>query len=168
MVKVLVSSVVALACLALSASDDVFAKGKSGGNKGGGPKPGPSAFNKPHPPHHHHHHHHHRRVVIINGVEVEVEAAEEATVEAAEYGVLITDVAKNSPAERAGLEEDDIILSFDGKATPTFDALAAAVQQAGRRAEVLVLRDETGARERITITIINRRIGVTGQGTRVE
>jgi S1-C subfamily serine protease len=72
------------------------------------------------------------------------------------------------PAARAGLQPDDIILSFNGQATPTFEALADAVQQSGSEAEVYYINADTGARETMTLSGVNGRIGITGYGVQVD
>jgi hypothetical protein len=84
-----------------------------------------------------------------------------------EYGVLLTDVARG-PAARAGLQPDDIILSFNGQATPSYEALADAVQQSGSEADVYYINADTGARETVTLTGVNGRIGVSGYGVPVD
>jgi len=40
-----------------------------------------------------------------------------------DYGAIINEVVNNSPADKAGLEEDDIIISFNGKKVRTSDDL---------------------------------------------
>jgi S1-C subfamily serine protease len=84
-----------------------------------------------------------------------------------EYGFLIQQLGQGT-AYNEGLREGDIILSLDGVPTPTFDDLARAVQQAGRQAEVIFLNVENGRRESILLYPVAGRIGVTGQGVRVE
>lgn len=41
----------------------------------------------------------------------------------AETGILVISIAPNSPAQRAGLREGDILLSYDGQPTPGIDDL---------------------------------------------
>jgi hypothetical protein len=165
MLKAILGGLLGLACLFFLNGNSADAKGGKGG--GGG---GHHHHHHHHHGHHHHHHHYRPRPIVIAPVEVEpveVEAAEPEAVEAAEYGVVILELAKG-PAKSAGLEEGDIILAFNGRVTPSFEALAAAVQQSGTQARVLVLREESGERETVTLNGINGRIGVTGRGTLVE
>jgi S1-C subfamily serine protease len=58
-------------------------------------------------------------------------------------GVLVSDVVDDSPAEKAGLEDGDVIVSFGGKAvtpdTPLTKLVAAAAP--GDEVDVVVLRD---------------------------
>ena len=57
-------------------------------------------------------------------------------------GVMINDVIDDSPAEKAGLEDGDVILEFDGKAISDNKDLVKAVRTAspGDKIEVVVLR----------------------------
>jgi S1-C subfamily serine protease len=51
-------------------------------------------------------------------------------------GVLIGDVGEDTPAERAGLEVRDVVLSIDGEATPSAGKLRNYIALAGPRGEV--------------------------------
>jgi hypothetical protein len=169
MLKAILGGVLGLACVFFLNGGTAAAKGGKGG--GGHHHHHHHGHHHHHHGHHHHHHHHYRpRPIVIVPVEVapvEMEVPEPEDIEAAEYGVVILELAKG-PANSAGLEEGDIILAFNGRATPSFEALAAAVQASGTQARVLVLREESGKRETVTLTGINGRIGVTGRGVRVE
>jgi len=59
------------------------------------------------------------------------------------YGALITDVEKDSPADKGGLKSGDVILSFGGKKVKDGADLTNLVGlcQPGRQVEVLVWRD---------------------------
>jgi len=59
------------------------------------------------------------------------------------YGALITDVEKDSPADKGGLKSGDVILSFGGKKVKDGADLMNLVGlcQPGRQVEVLVWRD---------------------------
>jgi len=61
----------------------------------------------------------------------------------AAHGVLVLDVVKGSPAEEAGLEEDDVILFFNSEKIRTADDLVEAVQgtEPGTEVTVKVVRD---------------------------
>ncbi len=58
-------------------------------------------------------------------------------------GVLVTHVAQNSPAARAGIKTGDIILSFDGRAVPDVQALRyrVALVPAGSEVPVRIYRE---------------------------
>jgi serine protease Do len=60
-----------------------------------------------------------------------------------EKGALISEVMKDSPAEKAGFKAGDIILEFDGKPITDMHELPrlAAVTPIGKKAVVKVLRD---------------------------
>ncbi|MDX2188214.1 MAG: trypsin-like peptidase domain-containing protein [Opitutaceae bacterium] len=57
-------------------------------------------------------------------------------------GVLVSDVEADSPAERAGLREGDLVIALDDKPTPTPDALHRILtgDRIGRRSLVAFLR----------------------------
>ncbi len=57
-------------------------------------------------------------------------------------GVLVTDVAPGSPAEKAGLKKSDVVLKLDGKALKDADGLAEFMgsAKAGQEVVVTVLR----------------------------
>ncbi len=70
-------------------------------------------------------------------------------------GVLVTRVIEGSPAERAGLRRDDVIVSFDGapasgvqplrnrvSLTPPGERVALVVERGGERVELAVVLDE--------------------------
>ena len=59
-------------------------------------------------------------------------------------GVLIADVMKGSPAEKAGLRSGDIIVEFDGSPTKSVTELQkrVAAVEPGREAPLLVIRDK--------------------------
>ncbi len=66
-------------------------------------------------------------------------------------GVQVGRVSADSPAAKAGIEPDDIILSFDGKKVDSPDLLQAIVEraEAGKSYPVEVLRDQ----ERLTLNV---------------
>jgi serine protease Do len=81
-----------------------------------------------------------------------------------EKGALISEVMKESPAEKAGLKVGDIILAFDGKPIKDMHELPriAAVTPVGKKAVVKVLRN--GKTLEKTVTIERMTDGVTGGG----
>lgn len=70
-----------------------------------------------------------------------------------EEGALVNEVVKNSPADSAGLEEEDIIVEFDGKAIYDARDLTRAVQRAkpGTKAGIVVIRKDQ--KKTLTATI---------------
>ncbi|MBN1164429.1 MAG: DegQ family serine endoprotease [Candidatus Krumholzibacteriota bacterium] len=71
-------------------------------------------------------------------------------------GVLVSQVAEDSPAEKAGFKQGDIILDFDGKemkSTNEFRRLAAE-KKPGSKVEVTVLRD--GKRKNLQVAVGKR------------
>ena len=69
------------------------------------------------------------------------------------YGVLITKIEKNSPAEKAGLNENDIILEYNGMEIKNSDDLINLVrkEKPGQKVKLLVLRDKN--KKNFTVTI---------------
>jgi membrane-associated protease RseP (regulator of RpoE activity) len=61
-----------------------------------------------------------------------------------EEGAVVTEVHKKSPAEKAGIHEDDIIVEFNGKKIEDVEDLQKAVRKAepGKEATVVVLRQD--------------------------
>lgn len=68
-------------------------------------------------------------------------------------GALVSDVTSDSPAQKAGLQQGDIILGYDGKEVATISALRNAVSfmKPGSKVTLNVLRD--GKEVRIPLTI---------------
>ena len=73
-----------------------------------------------------------------------------------DHGVKVVRVFDNSPAETAGLEEDDIITEFDGHAVKDPGELAELVQQtdAGEETEVVFVR--SGVQKQSMVKISDR------------
>jgi hypothetical protein len=115
------------------------------------------------------------RVIVAGGVAPGVVEPAPGTVEPAVgggtaqgmYGVQITALSAGT-AMKQGLKVGDVILSYDGKETPTFEALAAAVQESGKKAEVVFLNPDTGDQEALTLFPVNGRIGVTVEPVELE
>ena len=64
---------------------------------------------------------------------------------AVDKGAFITFVAPGSPADRAGLQAEDVIVSLDGKEISTADGLIKAIHssQIGQEVEIVFWRGET-------------------------
>lgn len=83
-------------------------------------------------------------------------------------GVLVNDVAEDSPAEKAGIEPKDIILTWNGTTVADSDALTELVRAAkvGDKADLSINRD--GKEMKMTVEIGERRepqvYGFGGEG----
>jgi predicted metalloprotease with PDZ domain len=69
------------------------------------------------------------------------------------HGVLVTGVTEDSPAEKAGIKEDDIITSFSGKSVEEADDLVQAVRKSvpGSKAGIVVMRKDRSTTLQATI-----------------
>jgi serine protease Do len=69
-------------------------------------------------------------------------------------GVLVADVMKDAPAEKAGIRSGDVIVAFDGKGVATESELPALVASArpGSKVEVKVIRDGKEMTLHVTLT----------------
>jgi S1-C subfamily serine protease len=70
----------------------------------------------------------------------------------AESGVLVISVEPSSPAERAGVEERDLLVEFDGQGVSSIDDLhrMLSAESIGRTAVIVVIRRS----ERVTLRIV--------------
>jgi serine protease Do len=70
-------------------------------------------------------------------------------------GVLIVDVVKGGPAQKAGLKKDDVVIAYRGKETPDSSTLRNDVANTpiGQEAKVTILR--SGKKEEVMIRIGN-------------
>jgi serine protease Do len=73
-----------------------------------------------------------------------------------EKGVLVSGVEEDSPAEKAGIEDGDVIVRFNGKSVSSPDELRAAVRAVspGKDAHVDVVHD--GDSKTLTLTVSER------------
>jgi putative serine protease PepD len=71
-------------------------------------------------------------------------------------GAIITSVQPDSPADKAGIREDDIVLSVDGEPIDGQVGLVAAIRDAapGQTVEILILR--AGTRLTVSATLVAR------------
>jgi putative serine protease PepD len=100
-------------------------------------------------------------VITGNGIVVPDGVAVEAVEEAEDGGVLIRSVTRGGVADAAGLRAGDVILSFGGVRTRSFEDLRAAVQQADGEVKVVFINGENGETEYLTLVPADGRIGVT-------
>ncbi|MGB9638077.1 MAG: S1C family serine protease [bacterium] len=58
------------------------------------------------------------------------------------YGVIVIEVIKDSPAEKAGIKKDDVILEFDDKPVYSYDDLVDLIMQTkvGLKVKIKILR----------------------------
>ena len=68
-------------------------------------------------------------------------------------GILVAEVTEDSPAEKAGLRQGDVIVEFDGKAVEEVGAFRnrVSIKAPGTKEKITVLRD--GKRQTLTVTI---------------
>lgn len=73
------------------------------------------------------------------------------------YGVLVSDIVDGSPAEDAGLRQEDVVLRFDGKRIRNARDLTRALgrRKPGDRVKLEIIRD--GKRKKIHVRIGKRR-----------
>jgi len=69
-----------------------------------------------------------------------------------EQGVLVTSVEPRSPAERAGIQERDLVVEFDGRPVSSVDDLHRQLteERIGRRTPIVVVRHS----ERVTLSAV--------------
>ena len=60
-----------------------------------------------------------------------------------DYGAIVNDIVDDSPADEAGLEEDDIIIEFDGKVVRDDDDLSDLIfdSSPGDEISLTIVRD---------------------------
>ncbi|MFQ5799788.1 MAG: PDZ domain-containing protein, partial [Bacteroidota bacterium] len=70
-----------------------------------------------------------------------------------EEGALVNDVFDDSPAEKAGIREGDVIVKFDGRDIDDADDLVRAVRKSkpGKSVQVVVIRDSDEVKLRATL-----------------
>ncbi|GFO56534.1 peptidase [Geomonas sp. Red276] len=76
-----------------------------------------------------------------------------------EKGALVSEVTKDSPADKAGLQGGDIILQFDGRTIHEMSELPrmVAATPAGKTVKVVILRD--GKQKEVPVTIEKMKDG---------
>ena len=71
----------------------------------------------------------------------------------ADEGLLIRNVQLDSPADKAMLERDDIIVGFEGEPVRRFDDFVGAIHEAGIGTEVTLEVIHLGQRKSVELTI---------------
>ncbi len=80
----------------------------------------------------------------------------------ADEGAVVTEVVEDSPAEKAGFKEDDVVLSFAGKDVYDADDLTRFVQRTDPETKVDVVVWRDGAKKTIQVTIGKRKASAFG------
>lgn len=70
-----------------------------------------------------------------------------------EQGIRIKNVHRGSPADKAGLERDDIIIGFQGKDVVDYETFVKGVRKAGVGTEVSLEIIHLGQRKTVTLTL---------------
>jgi len=71
-------------------------------------------------------------------------------------GVGVTEVMKDSPAEKAGLRKDDVILRFDGESVTSVRKLTRLVSECSPDQNVRVTISRGGAEQEVNVTLSKR------------
>jgi len=69
-------------------------------------------------------------------------------------GLRIQNVQKDSPADKAGLERDDLIIGFEGREVHDYESLVDAIGRAGTGTEVSLQIVHLGVRKTLKLTLI--------------
>lgn len=84
-------------------------------------------------------------------------------------GVGVTQVVKDSPAEKAGLKKDDVILRFDGESVTSARKLSRLVSEASVDQAVRLTISRGGSEQEVSATLRKRSLSnVFGAGIRDE
>jgi serine protease Do len=71
-------------------------------------------------------------------------------------GVGVTEVVKDSPAEKAGLRKDDVILSFNGEAVTSTRKLSRLVSESSADQNVRLMISRGGSEQEVSATLAKR------------
>jgi membrane-associated protease RseP (regulator of RpoE activity) len=72
-------------------------------------------------------------------------------------GVGVTEVVKDSPAEKAGLRKDDVILRFDGESVTSTRKLTRLVSESSPDQNVRLTISRGGSEQEISLTLAERK-----------
>ena len=70
-----------------------------------------------------------------------------------DHGAMINRVVKDSPADKAGIQEDDVIITFDGKTVYDSADLTELVRDREPGAEITVVVVRDGKEQELTVTL---------------
>ncbi len=70
-----------------------------------------------------------------------------------DQGIRIKNVDRNSPADKAGLERDDLIIGLNGKNVVDYEAFVDEIRKAGVGAEISLQIIHLGQRKTVTLTL---------------
>ena len=73
-------------------------------------------------------------------------------------GVGVTEVVKDSPAEKAGLRKDDVILRFDGESVTSVRKLTRLVNESSADQNVRLTISRGGAEQELSATLSKRKM----------
>jgi len=84
-------------------------------------------------------------------------------------GVGVTQVVKDSPAEKAGLKKDDVILRFDGESVTSVRKLSRLVGESSADQTVRITISRGGAEQEVSATLAKHNMtNILGAGIRDE
>ena len=87
------------------------------------------------------------------GVSIGNLTPEAAKVAHVEHGALVVDVVKGSPADKAGLKKQDVIVAYEGKEVPDSATLRNEVAQTGIGQKVSLSIIREGKKEQVAVVI---------------
>src|SRR5437660_12177005 len=73
-------------------------------------------------------------------------------------GVGVTEVLKDSPAEKAGLRKDDVILRFDGESVTSVRKLTRLVNESSADQTVRITISRGGGEQEVSATLSERKM----------
>ncbi len=84
-------------------------------------------------------------------------------------GVLVTEVMPGTPAKDAGMQDLDVVVSFDGKPVDSPRTLQEVVERSaiGKQHDVVVLRDGREVSVKVEVKTLPERFGQRQQGRRI-
>src|SRR5438477_3029223 len=74
------------------------------------------------------------------------------------HGVGVTEVLKDSPAEKAGLRKDDVILRFDGESVTSVRKLTRLVNESSADQNVRLTISRGGSEQELSATLSKRKM----------
>jgi serine protease Do len=75
-----------------------------------------------------------------------------------EQGAVITEVVSGSAADKAGLQEGDVVVKADGKAVNSSDDLRSAIQSKKPGDHLLLVVNRGGTEHTIDVTVGSRTV----------